>query len=1071
MRNVGQEKGLTLLSLVITIIVMIILAGIAIRAGIGDNGILGITQNTVDQYQNAVEQEQKGTDTFANRFNEVIQDDGIISITQTGENETIADVPSLQIIGWTSTGGVVQISIESDYITQYRIGTGGWQDYTGQVNIENGSTISARYKKNNEVSKVRSKIIEDDIKPEVTMQDPVVDGGEITVNVSAQDKEMGMPETITYSYYIKPSGETDYQNVGHNTTGEYTFAGLQAYTSYDIRVITTDKAGNQGAATSTVLVGSVDTEAPTINLLVKETTTRSITVNANAVDEGSGIKEYKFYIGIAPGEYGEAIVQNIDNLGGGTGSTEGGTQTVEPNTDGFGIYTFENLTQYTTYYIKVEVTDNAGNTAEQEISTRTYLVPNEIENKIEWNESETPETATANVTLSTPRNYDIMYTTETSNGEPTNWQAYTIGTVIPETNGGILYACLTDGLNNGEYITINVTDFEGPLVNIETSGVTTNAVTVNVTAEDRGAGMPENPVYSYYIKESGEDEYELKAEIEDTHYTFTGLNNKTVYDIKVETKDKIGNLGDDTISATLENLIFESNVTLKEIVWHNGLATITVQNNSNEYDMQYQIASEGTEMDDNGSWTVLKEKQAEIEGLEDKSIVYVKLTDGINTTEGYATFNIDNPSKESYTEQELAKDTTRSSYDILGISVNSDEVETVINEEQENAILYSYYYKNINEDKYTLISTNTYYNEPAVIADVIEGGIYKILVTALFEDGNSYAVTRSENKATTIALAQADVNQTYAENRTYIDNSTQFSSNNEYVWIPVENAVYDEQTSINESYKPMFRLQQNSNQYYESVYYNFSGITSSANLGFRLGNAYYREPSLVTNSNANYSWIYTAGNNYDATNYNKLADLGINSPNEMGAYLNNQYTQMAQSIAKYGGYYVGRYETSLYTEQGVNSTNGVVAKSIKDVTPMASADWYKMYLVENSGYASNPYYSSSSVESMMITGSQWDTMLNFILTGSDKNKVTAVTGNHTGTREETGLFGNDIMSNIFDLSSNVREWTLEAYSSTYREVRGGFYDATDTNPASHRHNDYPTTVNYVLGSRLALYVK
>ena len=30
MRNVGQEKGLTLLSLVITIIVMIILAGIAI---------------------------------------------------------------------------------------------------------------------------------------------------------------------------------------------------------------------------------------------------------------------------------------------------------------------------------------------------------------------------------------------------------------------------------------------------------------------------------------------------------------------------------------------------------------------------------------------------------------------------------------------------------------------------------------------------------------------------------------------------------------------------------------------------------------------------------------------------------------------------------------------------------------------------------------------------------------------------------------------------------------------------------------------------------------------------------
>ena len=191
----------------------------------------------------------------------------------------------------------------------------------------------------------------------------------------------------------------------------------------------------------------------------------------------------------------------------------------------------------------------------------------------------------------------------------------------------------------------------------------------------------------------------------------------------------------------------------------------------------------------------------------------------------------------------------------------------------------------------------------------------------------------------------------------------------------------------------------------------------------------------------------------------------------MGAYLNNQYTEMAQSIIKYGGYYVGRYETSLYTEQGTNSTNGVIAKSIKDVTPMASVDWYKMYLVENSGYTNNPYNKSSSVGSMMITGSQWDTMLNFILTGSDKNKVTAATGNHTGTREETGLFGSDIMSNIFDLGSNVREWTLEASSSTYRVLRGGLYNVIDAYPASYRNYYSPTSADYATGSRLSLYVK
>ena len=37
-----SELGITLLTLVITLIVMLILAGIALKLSIGDNGILGI---------------------------------------------------------------------------------------------------------------------------------------------------------------------------------------------------------------------------------------------------------------------------------------------------------------------------------------------------------------------------------------------------------------------------------------------------------------------------------------------------------------------------------------------------------------------------------------------------------------------------------------------------------------------------------------------------------------------------------------------------------------------------------------------------------------------------------------------------------------------------------------------------------------------------------------------------------------------------------------------------------------------------------------------------------------------
>ena len=131
-----------------------------------------------------------------------------------------------------------------------------------------------------------------------------------------------------------------------------------------------------------------------------------------------------------------------------------------------------------------------------------------------------------------------------------------------------------------------------------------------------------------------------------------------------------------------------------------------------------------------------------------------------------------------------------------------------------------------------------------------------------------------------------------------------------------------------------------------------------------------------------------------------------------------------------------------------------------------------MFLYQDSKYTENPYKESTSVESSMIWGSQYDAMLNYILEGTDKGKVTIVTGNHTGTRGKTGIYGSDIMNNIFDISSNVREWTQEAYSSYYRVGRGGYYNTADYSTASIRGNYYPTGIyNYGIGSRLTLYLK
>ena len=305
---------------------------------------------------------------------------------------------------------------------------------------------------------------------------------------------------------------------------------------------------------------------------------------------------------------------------------------------------------------------------------------------------------------------------------------------------------------------------------------------------------------------------------------------------------------------------------------------------------------------------------------------------------------------------------------------------------------------------------------------------------------------------------------------------------NQYVWIPVKDVVYDGKTPISSTYKPMVRYQQgynaNTEHYYERIFYSFSGTTSTANTGYRLGQTSYREPSLVTGSTTNNSWIYGSGGQYDAEHYTQLSDLGITSPTSMGQYLNDKYTEMIESVEKYGGYYVGRYETSSWVtdnfeEGGTNNSDktGEIVKSVPDAVPMAYTTWYKMYLKENSEYSKNPYYESESVVSTMVSGSEWDTMLNFILQGSDQEKVKERTGNHTGTRARTGQFGSDIMNNIFDLSSNVREWTSEAYSSLYRVSRGGHYGVADTSVSDSRNHRSPTDSYSYIGSRLSLYIK
>ena len=166
---------------------------------------------------------------------------------------------------------------------------------------------------------------------------------------------------------------------------------------------------------------------------------------------------------------------------------------------------------------------------------------------------------------------------------------------------------------------------------------------------------------------------------------------------------------------------------------------------------------------------------------------------------------------------------------------------------------------------------------------------------------------------------------------------------------------------------------------------------------------------------------------------------------------------MIESVSKYGGFYIGRYELS---EAGVQ----------KDKTTLTSTNWYNLY---NACINSN-LQASNKVKTQMIWGCQWDITMNWLIssgakTSDEVNKDSSSWGNYNntlvkaddGTTEikasgkdqklNTGKTTFTMANNIYDLAGNVYEWTQEAFITDLRASRGGSYFVDGSNyPASGR---------------------
>ena len=270
---------------------------------------------------------------------------------------------------------------------------------------------------------------------------------------------------------------------------------------------------------------------------------------------------------------------------------------------------------------------------------------------------------------------------------------------------------------------------------------------------------------------------------------------------------------------------------------------------------------------------------------------------------------------------------------------------------------------------------------------------------------------------------------------------------NEFVWVPVDEISKMASTDIGGT-------DANGNTNYRGVLYNwYTDVTGNTAWNWSADSTSYREPANLSSS-------------YDSTSKNSSWTSTL---------YQEEYNKMVKSVSEYGGFYIGRYEMSINaTSKNAESKYGATSANASDTD---TNQWYGLY---NRAKTYAPENASQKVVSSMIWGSQYDAMLKWMkgnkinVTSSSPTDLSIGNTSRNTTRVTGGAnngqtVSKDKLSNIYDLLGNSLEWTQEANNTSYRVIRGGYYNSSIA--PSYRSYDCPTDTLSYDGSRFTLYIK
>lgn len=256
---------------------------------------------------------------------------------------------------------------------------------------------------------------------------------------------------------------------------------------------------------------------------------------------------------------------------------------------------------------------------------------------------------------------------------------------------------------------------------------------------------------------------------------------------------------------------------------------------------------------------------------------------------------------------------------------------------------------------------------------------------------------------------------------------------NQYVWVPVKNA------------SKFYKVDNNGIELLggtgvKTYKYSVSSY-ETMNLPGKVG---YREPDTV----------------YYYDNDEKAKETGFENFEEMANLVSNEYSEMIESMEKYRGFYIGRYELS---ENGEAKGN-----------PITSVTWYQLY--KNCKELNN----TENVKSRMIGGIQWDAVCEWLENCGYNVQDSESWGNYEDDDEEkrvlqeTGLNEKYKANNIYDFAGNCGEWTQEASNVIHRTARDSKNrDSVKAKQSVINRNPHvaPVTTYQSVGTRAMLILK